>query len=210
MIYRLREIFSSLQGEGLNTGLPATFIRFAGCNLNCPWCDTHRHVKEMLPLHEVLAEVRKFKNKAVVVTGGEPTIAAGFRELVAALKNAGFWLALETNGLNAVPEVELFDYVSVSPKYFYRSKYSLDRMLRKANEVRIVAEDELAVPFCRQMRERIEAERYYISPLDKDGRMHYRRAFTVMTKLNAVKDGESAQWPPWMLSIQTHKVLGIK
>ena len=210
MIYRLREIFPSLQGEGLNTGMPATFIRFAGCNLNCPWCDTRRNVKETLPLHEVVAAVRRFKNKAVVVTGGEPTIVPGLRELAVKLKDEGFWLALETNGLYAIPETELFDYVSVSPKYFYRSKYSAERMLRKADEVRIVAEDELVVPFCRQMRQRIAAERYYISPIDKDGRMHYRRAFTVMEKLNGETDGSAAPWPPWMLSIQTHKVLGIK
>ena len=84
MKYRLRSIFSSLQGEGRNTGRPATFIRFAGCNLNCPWCDTRKHTKEMLALHEIVAKVKRLDNRMVVVTGGEPTIVIGLREILEA------------------------------------------------------------------------------------------------------------------------------
>ena len=84
-------------------------------------------------------------------------------------------------------------------------------MVRKADEVRIVAEDEAMVGFCRQMRQRIEARDYFISPLEESGKIHYRRAFNLMLKLNsASKTGGEAPWPPWSLSIQTHKVLGIK
>ena len=63
MNYRLRSIFSSIQGEGRHTGRPATFIRFAGCNLNCPWCDTRKHTKEMLTLVEIMAQVKRLKNR---------------------------------------------------------------------------------------------------------------------------------------------------
>jgi organic radical activating enzyme len=147
----------------------------------------------------------------VVVTGGEPTIVIGLRELLEALKNEGYWLALETNGTRNIPEIALFDYVAVSPKFFYRARYSEATMVRKANEVRIVAEEEQMSGFCRQMRERIKADEYYISPLEENGKIHYRRAFTLMNKLNAApKTGGEAPWPPWSLSIQTQKVLGIK
>ena len=211
MTYRLRSIFSSLQGEGRNTGMPATFIRFAGCNLNCPWCDTRKHTKEMLSLSEIMREVEKRKNRAVIITGGEPTIVIGLKDLLLALKARGHWLALETNGTRNIPELELFDYVAVSPKYFYRTRYAENTMVRKADEVRIVAEDEAMVGFCRQMRQRIEAKDYFISPLEESGKIHYRRAFNLMLKLNsASKTGGEAPWPPWALSIQTHKVLGIK
>ena len=211
MQYRLRSIFSSLQGEGRNTGMPATFIRFAGCNLNCPWCDTRKHTKEMLSLSEIMREVEKRKNRAVIITGGEPTIVIGLKDLLVALKERGHWLALETNGTRNIQEIELFDYVAVSPKYFYRNRYAEGTMVRKADEVRIVAEDEAMVGFCRQMRERIEAKDYYISPLEESGKIHYRRAFNLLLKLNAdSKTGGEAPWPPWSLSIQTHKVLGIK
>jgi organic radical activating enzyme len=206
----MREVFSTIQGEGRNTGLPATFIRFAGCNLNCPWCDTRRQVKEFLTLSEIMAKVRKFKNRAVIITGGEPTTVVGLQDLLLKLKDEGFWLALETNGLKAIPEIELFDYVAVSPKYFYRSKYIGDGILQKADEVRIVAESSGMEDFCRKMRDRISAADYYISPLDENGKMHYRRAFNLMMKLNDLLSVKTAIWPPWSISIQTHKVLGLK
>lgn len=211
MTYRLRSVFSSIQGEGRHTGRPATFIRFAGCNLNCPWCDTRKHTKEMCTLPEIMAKVRKLGNRSVIVTGGEPTIVIGLRNVLEALKKEGYWIAVETNGTRNIPELELFDYVAVSPKYFYRQRYAENTMVRKADEVRIVAEDELMAGFCRQMRERIVAHDYFISPLEEKGRIHYRRAFNLMLKLNtAPKTGGPAPWPPWAISIQTHKVLGLK
>ena len=211
MKYRLRSIFSSIQGEGRNTGRPATFIRFAGCNLNCPWCDTRKHTKEMLTLAEIMAKVRKLNNRSVIITGGEPTIVIGLNDILAELKKEGYWLAIETNGTRNIPELEMFDYISVSPKNFYRARYADGTMLHKANEVRIVAEDELMLGFCRDMRKRIAADDYFISPLDENGKIHYRRAFNLMLKLNAKpKTGGEAPWPPWCLSIQTHKVLGLK
>jgi organic radical activating enzyme len=208
--YRMREIFSTIQGEGRNTGLPATFIRFAGCNLNCPWCDTRRQAKDFLALPEIMAKVRKFRNRAVIVTGGEPTTVVGIGDVLKKLKDEGYWLALETNGLRAIPEIEMFDYVSVSPKYFYRTKYIGADILKKADEVRIVAESTGMEAFCRKMRETIQATDYYISPLDEHGKMHYRRAFNLMLRLNESLSVKTAVWPPWSLSIQTHKVLGLK
>lgn len=212
MKYRLRSIFSSIQGEGRNTGRPATFIRFAGCNLNCPWCDTQKQARKFLALPEIMSEVRKFGNRMVVVTGGEPTTVVGLGDVLRALKDDGRWLALETNGTRNVPELALFDYVAVSPKFFYSSRYSDGTMVREANEVRIVAESETMTGFCRDMRRRIRAEDYFISPLEENGVMHYRRAFSLMKRLNAVprQSAGDAPWPPWSLSIQTHKVLGLR
>ena len=86
-------------------------------------------------------------------------------------------------------------------------------MVTEADEVRIVAEeDEKMVGFCRMIREKISAKDYFISPLeDTKGKIHYRRAFNLMLRLNsAPKTGGPAPWPPWALSIQTHKVLGLK
>ena len=158
-----------------------------------------------------MAKVRKLGNRSVIVTGGEPTIVIGLRNVLEALKKEGYWIAVETNGTRNIPELELFDYVAVSPKYFYRQRYAENTMVRKADEVRIVAEDELMAGFCRQMRERIVAHDYFISPLEEKGRIHYRRAFNLMLKLNtAPKTGGPAPWPPWAISIQTHKVLGLK
>ncbi len=211
MRYRLRSLFSSIQGEGRNTGRPATFVRFAGCNLNCPWCDTEKTVKKTLSLQELLSEVRRLGNRMVVVTGGEPTVVPGLAEALEALKGDGRWLALETNGLRDVPELRMFDYVAVSPKFFYASRYAEHSMVRRADEVRIVAESEDMAGFCRAMRERIQATDYFVSPLEEGGKIHYGRAYKLMQRLNSggARGGE-APWPPWALSIQTHKVLGLR
>ena len=69
-VYHLRSIFSSLQGEGRNSGRPATFVRFATCNLNCKWCDAHKSERLALTVTEVMKEVEKRNNRSVVITGG--------------------------------------------------------------------------------------------------------------------------------------------
>ena len=205
-MHSLRSIFSSLQGEGRNTGRPCTFIRYSSCNLACVWCDTERISKMLFTTDQVVREVAKFKNKSVIITGGEPTIQPELENLVDALKEKGYWIAIETNGLVAPPFIDKFDYIAVSPKPQYQVRYDKNSMIRKANEVRIVAtSDDLAV-YCLKIRDLIKADDYYISPLEEKGRMHYRRAMTLLSKVNKL----SNEMPPWQLSIQTHKVLGIR
>ncbi len=207
MNYRLNSVFTSLQGEGRNVGRPATFIRFASCNLRCPWCDTHRTEHLNLTLGELMLKVKHREKRFVILTGGEPSIQPGLSDLVRSLKNEGYVVAMETNGLEAPPEPELFDYIACSPKAEYASRYRDDRMLHKANEVRIVAENELVVSFCRKMREQIKADDYYISPLDQNGKIHYHRALSVLSSVNRLM---TDVFPPWSLSIQMHKVIGIR
>lgn len=207
MKYRLNSVFTSLQGEGRNVGRPATFIRFATCNLHCPWCDTHRTVHMELSLEELMLKVRHREKRFVILTGGEPSVQAGLVDLVRALKNDGRVVALETNGFVAPPHPELFDYIACSPKSDYAPRYRDGQMLDRANEVRIVAETDLIASFCRNMRERIKADDYYISPLEKDGKMHYRRALNLLSKVNRLMPDAN---PPWALSIQMHKVIGIR
>ena len=98
--YALVEIFESLQGEGRNTGRPCVFVRFAGCNLSCAWCDTDVSRRFSATLEELLGEIAAFRAKSVVLTGGEPTLVEGMPELVAELKSRGYWIAVETNGTN--------------------------------------------------------------------------------------------------------------
>ena len=205
--YRLHAIFSSLQGEGRNVGRPATFIRFSSCNLACAWCDTNKSEKLQLTASEIVRKVSEYGNRSVIVTGGEPTIQPGIDELLLALRAAGCWLALETNGVQAPTRPELYDYIAVSPKVQYLARYQDGRMLQKADEVRIVATTDDIVAFCRSMRERIQAQNYYISPLEQDDRIHYRRALNLLVKLNKVSPN---LLPPWSLSIQMHKVIGIR
>lgn len=116
--YPVVEVFESIQGEGSFMGLGATFIRLAGCNLSCPWCDTKYAFDDkaarMLDATEILT-TWKFTQPIVVITGGEPTLY-DLGPLVRALKEQGRFVTLETNGTNLVPEVWGLDWITVSPK----------------------------------------------------------------------------------------------
>lgn len=195
MKYRLVEIFESLQGEGRNTGRPCVFVRFAGCNLACPWCDTDVGERFSMTLEELLAEIASYKAKTVVLTGGEPTLVEGAPELIAALKAAGYFIAVETNATVDAPWLQFVDYVACSPKAEFPDKIEL----KKANEVRVVASGEIAVEFCRRVKDLIEADDYYVSPCDHGGEIDFATAKSVLAKL----DG-------WSLSVQLHKILGFR
>ena len=194
-MYKLVEIFESLQGEGRNTGRPCVFVRFAGCNLSCPWCDTDVKPRFPLSLDDLLAEVGRYKAKSVILTGGEPTLVKEMPELVAALKREGYWIAVETNGTAEPDWFQFLDYVACSPKAEFADRVVLTR----ADEVRVVASSEAAADFCRAIRGRISAVDYYVSPCDRGGEIDFALAKSVLSRL----DG-------WSLSVQLHKILGFR
>jgi len=192
-MYELVEIFESLQGEGRNTGRPCAFVRFAGCNLKCPWCDTDVRRKFSASATDILKELKGFKAKSVILTGGEPTLQPDMPELVAALKKAGYWIAVETNGTIAADWLQFVDYVACSPKL--GSEIALD----SADEVRVVAESDECDAFCRAVRKRIAAQDYYVSPCERDGQIDFATAKSVLSRLEG-----------WSLSVQLHKILGFR
>ena len=195
MKYDLVEIFESLQGEGRNMGRPCVFVRFAGCNLRCPWCDTDIRPRFTLELDDLVAEVRGFRAKSVVLTGGEPTIVKGMPELVAALKRDGCWIAVETNGTNDADWLAFVDYVACSPK----AEFPDSLRLKSADEVRVVASSESVVTFCESLPDRIKATDYYVSPCEREGDIDFAAAKSVLSKLGG-----------WSLSVQLHKLLGFR
>lgn len=195
MKYSLVEIFESLQGEGRNLGRPCVFVRFAGCNLACPWCDTDVKERFTMSLGELMDEIAVYKAKTVVLTGGEPALVEGAPELVAALKKAGYYIAVETNATVDADWFAFVDYVACSPKAEYPDMISL----KKANEVRVVASDESAAEFCRKVKGLIEADDYYVSPCDHDGEIDFATAKSVLAELEG-----------WSLSVQLHKILGFR
>ena len=192
-MYDLVEIFESLQGEGRNTGRPCVFVRFAGCNLKCPWCDTDVAKRFTASLDEIVKEVKGFKAKSVILTGGEPTLVREMPELVAALKKEGCWIGVETNGTIAADWLGFVDHVACSPKR------GAPLALTAADEVRVVAEDVATANFCREVRGKIAATDYYVSPCDHDGKIDFATAKSVLAQL----DG-------WSLSVQLHKILGFR
>ena len=195
MNYSLVEIFESLQGEGRNTGRPVVFVRFAGCNLACPWCDTEVAKRFELSLADLVAEVKTYRAKSVILTGGEPTIQKGMDELVAALKREGYWIGVETNGTNEPAWLSSVDYVACSPKAEYPDMIRLT----KADEVRLVASSDDVLAFAREVREKIAATDYYISPCERGGEIDFPTAKAILAKLEG-----------FSLSVQLHKILGFR
>ncbi|SKA77311.1 7-carboxy-7-deazaguanine synthase [Prosthecobacter debontii] len=116
---RISEIFYSVQGEGSLTGVPSVFVRTSGCNLRCTWCDTPyaswKPEGPEMPTAEIMAEVLRHPARHVVVTGGEPLIAKGIHELLAAFHQAGKHITIETAG-TILPEGIPVDLASISPK----------------------------------------------------------------------------------------------
>jgi len=113
------EIFYSLQGEGELLGMPSVFVRLSGCNLRCNWCDTPfaswNPEGEQLSIDQIVAQVTTHPARHVVLTGGEPMIAAEIRELAAAIKKLGYHITIET-AATVAPDGIACDLASLSPK----------------------------------------------------------------------------------------------
>ena len=116
----ISEIFYSVQGEGILTGVPSIFIRTSGCNLRCRWCDTpyaswKPEGTEFSP-DEILEKCRAWPSaRHVVLTGGEPMVAKDILSLIGLLREAGYHLTIETAGTIPLPEAGC-DLASLSPK----------------------------------------------------------------------------------------------
>lgn len=137
---QIAETFYSIQGEGTYTGTPAVFVRLAGCNLSCDFCDTDYSLKELLTIDQVIARVRELGGDCpmVILTGGEPLAQTETIALIDALRRDGRRVHIESNGtiLHELPEDV---WLTVSPK-----ERVDPRMAARANEVKLIVDG--AVP----------------------------------------------------------------
>ncbi|MDU9375772.1 7-carboxy-7-deazaguanine synthase [Methanocorpusculaceae archaeon Sp1] len=147
---KITETFVSLQGEGLRQGMPCMFVRLAGCNLHCAWCDTEYALGNAIGVEMTAEEVMEAAIASgvsyVCITGGEPLLQKEeLVPLVAAMHEAGVTIDIETNG--TVPFGELQDYASVCmdvkcPSSGEMSDLSLLASLRETDAVKFVIGDE--------------------------------------------------------------------
>ena len=142
------EIFHSIQGEGISTGVPSVFLRLATCNLKCRWCDTKytwdwsnfNYATEVVELDtsELLSKIQSFKCTHVVITGGEPLLQqAELEPLIESLAEYGFSFEIETNG-TIVPSANLIRYIdqwNVSPKLRTSGNISEERLVPIALQI---------------------------------------------------------------------------
>lgn len=115
---KIAEIFHSIQGEGILTGVPSVFVRTSGCNLRCTWCDTPytswEPEGEQLHVEQILARMENFPSKHAVITGGEPLLMPDLDDLCQGLRERGYHITLETAAtiFKSIP----CDLASLSPK----------------------------------------------------------------------------------------------
>jgi 7-carboxy-7-deazaguanine synthase len=191
---QLAEIFYTLQGEGSFTGTPAVFVRLAGCNLACDFCDTDYSLKFVASVDEVVRRVGEEGGDCpmVVITGGEPFAQRDTLALIAALRADGRRVHVESNGTIPV-SAELPDdvWLTVSPKE------RLDAgMARRANEAKLIVDRR--VP--REWLKHFDATTTPIF-LQPEG----NKKENVALALEAAK----AEPRRFRLSLQTHKLIGI-
>ena len=211
MNYAVKEIYLTLQGEGAQTGRAAVFLRFSGCNLwtgreadrataTCRFCDTNfvgtdgpgggkfESARELATAVAQRWPVSPASGRPLVVcTGGEPLLQLD-EKLVMALHEAGFEIAVETNGTRLPPPG--IDWITVSPKA------GAEFNLREGHELKLVYPQPGAEP---ERFEHLAFRHFFLQPMDGP----HRDANTRMAVEYCLAH------PQWRLSLQTHKYIGI-
>ncbi len=210
MSYAVKEIFFSLQGEGARAGRPAVFCRFSGCNLwsgresgraraACRFCDTDfvgtdgagggRFADAPALAAAVAAAWPEglAASRYVICTGGEPLLQLD-GQAVAALRAEGFAVGVETNGTLAAPDG--LDWICVSPKAGLALRQS------EGHELKLVFPQAGAPP---ELYERLRFAHFFLQPMDGPER----------TRNTELAIAYCLRRPPWRLSLQTHKLLGL-
>ena len=196
-MWKVNEIFHSLQGEGYNTGTASVFIRLSGCNLRCDFCDTRHEEGTLMSLPEIVEQVMHYPNAPfIVLTGGEPSLWID-DDFVAGLKSiTGKRIAIETNGTHPLPQG--IDWVTLSPKTGIGSSGDVPVVLTRCDELKVVYLGQDLSQY-----DNIETAHRYLQPCwteDPEKRRH-----NLLATIQAVMDN-----PQWRLSLQTHRIMGIK
>lgn len=201
MQYAIVEIFYSIQGEGCNTGMPAVFVRLAGCNQTCSFCDTNHTMKEQLMEDEILDRCSTYKCKRVVITGGEPFMQ-NLEPLVDILTTMNYNIFIETNGTIAVPKklTDKISWIAMSPKGAMR----LSRWEEVKLIVSIDTNIESLVKQIGDLKTRVPQAMIFLQPCFIVGDPAGTDQNTQFT-IQMVKE-----LPGCYLSLQTHRMLNIR
>jgi len=191
------EEFYSIQGEGYQTGKAAYFIRIGGCDVGCCWCDVKESwdadLHPLVMVDEIVQRAIRYPAKAVVMTGGEPTLY-NLEKLCEGLKGNGIRIFLETAG--AYPLSGKFDWICLSPK---RNSPPEASVLKVANELKVIIEKEEDFAWAEEHAAKVNgACELFLQPeWSRHKKMMPRIVDYVMEN------------PRWQVSLQSHKYMKI-
>lgn len=191
------EMFETLQGEGYWTGTPAYFIRLAGCDVECVWCDTkyswNLSSGKQITIDDILAKVEQSSIRHIVVTGGEP-LMHNLTPLTQSFHEKGYFLQIETSGTHLLTGE--WDWITFSPKKF---KKPLPEYFAKAQELKVVIYNRFDFQWAEDLRKKMNADSVlYLQP------EWSKQKQLLPLLLDYIKVN-----PHWRLSLQTHKWLEI-
>ena len=191
------EHFYTIQGEGINTGKASYFIRLAGCDVGCIWCDVKESwsVTEhpLMEINDLVAGALRYPSRLVVITGGEP-LMHNLDALCIELHAAGFKICLETSG--SWPLSGQWDWICVSPKKF---KAPMPEVMQYADELKVIIYNKSDFAWAEQHAATVISKcRLLLQP-------EYSRFDEAMPMIiDYVKSH-----PRWQISLQTHKVINV-
>ena len=193
----LVEDFYTIQGEGFHTGKPAYFIRLGGCDVGCKWCDAKFtwNPKEFppKPVTQIIDRAKECSAKAVVITGGEPTLYP-LEIFTRRLKNEGFEIFIETSGTN--PIIGEFDWICLSPKV---QQPPLETEFVKASELKVIIQSADDIAWAEECAKKVPANCMLFLQSEWSKRDEMTPLIVEYVKEN----------PKWNLSLQTHKYINI-
>jgi len=191
------ETFYTVQGEGSFAGAPAFFMRLAGCDVGCVWCDVKESwdaEKHPLIAIDTLTDLVLQSGAAIcVITGGEPTLH-NLSELTENLKSKGIRTHLETSGTQ--PLTGVWDWITFSPKKF---KAPLDEYYAKSHELKVIINHASDIAWAQNHADRMSAQTsFYMQPEWE------KREAMQLHILDYIRRNTQ-----WRISVQTHKYLGV-
>ena len=195
--YPVMELFYSLQGEGYHQGKAAFFIRLAGCDVGCVWCDVKdswdasKH--PVLSIEEIIAAAAAHPSRIAIVTGGEPLLHQ-LDPLTTALKAAGFQTHIETSGSS--PMSGSWDWVCLSPKKF---KAALPEAIKAANELKVVVFNNSDFAFANS----------FVNDVDADCKKYLQPEWEKSDAMTPLVIEYIKSNPSWELSAQLHKYIQV-
>ena len=190
------ESFATLQGEGFHTGKAAYFVRLAGCDVGCHWCDVkeswNADIHPPTAIQDIVEDAVKYSD-TIVVTGGEP-LTWNMEPLTSALKTKGLQTHIETSG--AYPLSGSWDWICLSPK---KNKLPLADIYEQADELKVIVYNKHDFQFAEEQATKV----------GEDCVLYLQPEWSVREKVMPLIVDYVMRNPKWRVSLQTHKYLNI-